>query len=320
MYLIKGNENYFILQEIEKIKNSLLKEYGEELEIYNFSLNINIDEAINLITNVEIFSNKKLIIFKDLDFLNAKIKKDKKEIDEFLYLLAQVPNDVEIIFSYYIEKYDRNFLASPIFKFLENNAINIEVSKISDRNLLNFVNKLIVDKGGQIEQYALVELLSFLPNDICLIENEINKLLSESKNITLDMIENNNMIISSNIDFAFSDAIIKFNNTANVLRKFDEQINYGVSPIQIINQISNVLNDAQQLYFEIQNNNTLDEISKSWNVHIFRIKLISGFLNKLGYERIKELIIKLALLDSDIKKGLIDDYVGIKTFILDLVK
>jgi len=195
----KGFNYYFIDSKIEEIKSELAKK-NKSLKVISFFEHANFEDIIVAISNIDIFSTNKLIIFKNMDFLNEKTKINKNIIDMFLLELNNIDENTEIIFSQFIEKNDPNFAPSPIFKYIEKKAINFNVKKIDDREVFQFVSKLISSKGGKIDSYVLHEFLSFLPNDLSLINNEIDKLLIENKNITSSMIIDNNLSLSSNIE------------------------------------------------------------------------------------------------------------------------
>ena len=81
MYLIKGNENYFIDSKIEEIKLELAKK-NKSLKVISFFEHANFEDIIVAISNIDIFSTNKLIIFKNMDFLNEKTKINKNTKEE----------------------------------------------------------------------------------------------------------------------------------------------------------------------------------------------------------------------------------------------
>ncbi|ACF07205.1 DNA-directed DNA polymerase [Metamycoplasma arthritidis] len=320
MYFIRGNENYFIDEEVAKISNALQSQYGENFKVYLFSQQFNFEEVVDLISNTDIFSTNKLLIFKDLLWFNEKnAKVDKNLVDEFLYLISTAVSDSTIVFTNFQEKYAKTFKPSELYKFIEKNAKLIEVEKLSDRQIYAFVQKLIKSRGGTIDDFTLVELVSSLPNNLNLIENEITRLMLEKKEITPGMIANSNLSISSNISYAFSDAFIKFNSFSEIIKKLQEQLNYGIHPSQILAQIAQILSDCQRIYFLKKQAQSLDNIAKSLNLHIYRIKLLNSLLIKLEYSQVKRSLNELSKLDEDIKNDRIDGGLGLKIFLLNLI-
>lgn len=321
MYLIKGDENFFINQNLEDIKEKIINKQAnkKQLKVINFYLNANFEEIIDALSNIDMFYSKKLIIFQNIDFLNSKAKVSESACNEILYLLKHLDEDIEIIFTQYIEKYDKNFSPSKIYKFVEDNAKIIEANKINDHELFPYINKLVHDKGGTIEASACIGLISAFPNDLALINNEIDKLFLLSKNITTAMVSENNLTISDNLDWSFSNSLIKYNNIIEILQKFKEQLNFGVNGSQIINQISTILYDSHYFILLRKKYSSDGDIAKVLGIHEYRVKLIKDFVLKKGVEKIENLILTLSQIDIDIKNGLIDETLAIKTFILDLI-
>jgi DNA polymerase III, delta subunit len=113
--------------------------------------------------------------------------------------------------------------------------------------------------------------------------------------------------------------LIKYGNIADIFRKFYEQLNFGSTGINILEQITRILYDTQYIYFLKLELDSLEDVAQKSGINIYRVKLLDSFVIKVGYETIKKLIKSLAQLDVDIKKGLIDENLGIKTFMLTLL-
>lgn len=318
MYLIKGDENYFIEQKTREIVQNFALQNNHEIRVINYSIDIDIEKFVSEIFDVDIFSPKKIIVLQNIDFLNAKSKIKPTLLDEIIHILETKNDDIEIVFTQYIAKYDKTFTPSKVFNFLLNNAVVIDCKKLSDWALTQFVAKMIEQKGGKTDVWTVTTLLLSLPNDLQIINNEIDRLMLLNKNITIQMIQNNTLNIGSNIDFAFSNAFIDYSSISEIIAKLQEQLNYGISASQIISQMTNILYDAQWLYF-LKNKYSSDaEINKILNMNEYKLKLTRSFLEKIGYSKIKKLTTKLAKLDKDIKLGYVDEIIGIETFMLNL--
>ncbi|MBN0970785.1 DNA polymerase III subunit delta [Mycoplasma phocoeninasale] len=319
MYLIKGNENYFIKLEIKKIIDKLKKEHNN-LEIHTFFQSINLQELSDVLFNSDIFSTPKVIIVENPDFFNSKIKINHDKVSDFLFFLKNEIDTNTIIFTQEIQKYDRNFSPSSVFKEIEKQAKIVEVNKIADRDLAKYIKKLVKEKGGEIDEYALSQFLTAVPNDLTLIESEIDKLLLQDSHITEAMIISGNVVSSSNTDFAFSDAILKQLSAQIILFHYNEQLNYGVSAAQIISQIANIFVTAKNIAILKSNRFSQEEISNELNIHIYRVKLFQEFLNKITTGKLNFLIQELAKLELEIKKGNIEEELGLKWFMLNLIR
>ncbi|RMA77526.1 DNA polymerase III delta subunit [Metamycoplasma subdolum] len=320
MYLLKGDENYFLDENLKKIVQEIKENLNEEVEIYHFSFKVNIEELIGAIENSDIFSSPRIVILRNCDFMNEKSKVNQKVSEDIIKLLSYVSDDTHIIFTQYVEKFDKNFVPSEIFDFVLKNAEVIECNKMNEKMLFNFVLNYVKKQCGEIDEMALATLISNLPNDLSIIISEANKLLSENKYITLTMVENSSFSLSSKIDFAFLDALIKFESFSEILKKFNEQVNFGQSSAIIISQIAKTLSDAQTIYFYKKDKTKIEDICQRMQIHQYRLKLLNNFLIRVTYEKIKIWIQELSKLDQEIKLGIVDENIGLETFIVNLFK
>ena len=65
MYLIKGDENFFINQNLEDIKEKIINKQAnkKQLKVINFYLNANFEEIIDALSNIDMFYSKKINYF-----------------------------------------------------------------------------------------------------------------------------------------------------------------------------------------------------------------------------------------------------------------
>ncbi|MDD7898143.1 hypothetical protein PUW92_01870 [Metamycoplasma hyosynoviae] len=346
MYLVKGNEEYLIDKRVNKIKSDLISKHPN-MEVLYFSYSMYVEEIVDVLVNVDIFASTKLIIFKNIDFLNAKshlyskekasetktgknkvkyekynekFNKSKKELfEDIIEMIEEKSPDTHIIFSQLLKKYDKEFEPSTVYKYLEANAKVFEENKVSNYLLGDYIDQIIKEKGGTIERLAKIQMLAYLPNDLKVIENEIDKLLLIDKNIKLSMLDSADLSLND-VDFAFQDAFLSMNNYKRIIKAFYEQLNSGLTISQIIAKIGNILYDIQKLFIYKTQYDSLDKIAEITKIHKYRLSLCNQFINKVSYLKVKEWIYKLAELDIKIKSGRIDEMVGIKTFILELIK
>ncbi|WP_373438079.1 DNA polymerase III subunit delta [Metamycoplasma equirhinis] len=322
MYLIIGEDEYFIKTEIDNlIKEVKQKNKTSEIEIHRFFGQVNLEEVSDALYNIDIFCMPKIVIFENLELFNSKIKSNSKSSqNDFFDLVFSADSAVNIVLSQVTKKYDKNFLPSPLFKRIENVAKLIQTQSISEKKLYSFVKNFITTRGGEIDEFALLHFLAIMPNDLTFITNEICKLLLQNKHITLQMIEDNNFAMSNNIEFAFSDAILKNVPTETIIYKLNEQLNFGVSANQLLSQIASLLSYAKEIYLLRVANFSTEQIAANLNIHSFRVKLFIDFFNKVGNKKITALIDELAKIDLDIKNGFLDENLALQSFVLKLIK
>ncbi|TPR54069.1 DNA polymerase III subunit delta [Metamycoplasma neophronis] len=320
MILIKGNENYFIEKEVKNIIQQIKSKNNNEIEIINFFEVMQLEELSDAVYNTDIFAIPKLVIITNPIYFNSKSKFKKEEAEKFVELLLEGSQYNEIVLIQEIQKYDKNFTPSSYFKKIEKASEIIEVAKINDKDLYKFTNSLIQGKGGTIDDFALIQFVSNLPNDLTLIENEVNKLLLQDNHITLKMIDDNNFSMSNNIEYAFNDALLKLNSPKTIIAKMNEQLSFGQSPQQIIVQVASVISLAKEIQVLLEAKMTPENISSAINMHIYRVKLFTDFIRKIGLDKLNFLIEKMALIDKEIKSGSLDEHTALKLAVLEIIK
>ncbi|WP_427902870.1 DNA polymerase III subunit delta [Metamycoplasma alkalescens] len=323
MYLIKGDENYFIDEKINEIIKNETNNNQEEIEFIKFYDFFMLEELADAINNQGLFFNKKIIIFKNPFLFNIKNKNvNEKLINDFIELIKSFSQDQNtiLIFSQEIYKYDKNFFASKAFNYIDKNSQVIQVKKIEEKNLFSFVFSMVKNLGGNISDQALIFLLEIMPNNLDLIKQEIKKLLLIEKNITKQMIEDNIFSMSNNIEFALSEAILKWQSQSQIIKKINEQIQYGFDANQIISQIASILLNTKVIAILRKKNLGNDVIAKIINIHPYRVKLHLDFFSKIDSNKLNKIIEEIATIDLNLKKGYLNDELAMNLIILKLLR
>ncbi|ENY68663.1 Hypothetical protein MAU_4580 [Metamycoplasma auris 15026] len=323
MYLIKGNEEYFIEQKINEIITKESNGISQEIDLIKFYDFFSFEELSDAISNDSLFSTKKLVVIRNPFIFNSKNKyTNENSISQFIDLIKKAIDfsNITLIFSQEIIKYDKDFLASKAFLFIEKNAEVFDVKKIEEKNLFSYVYKMVLKLNGNITDAALMLFLASVPNNLNLIEQEIKKLLLIDKNITEKMIEENIFAMSNNIDFALSEAILKWEDNKVIIKKINEQLQYGIQPNQIIGQIANILMHTKSIEILTRMNLNNEDIAKALNIHPYRIKLHYLFLNKIGNKKLNQLINDLETIDFNFKQNDLDEKSVIDLITIALIK
>ncbi|WP_330463581.1 DNA polymerase III subunit delta [Metamycoplasma gateae] len=322
MYLIKGDEEYFINKKINEIINQTDQDELSEIEIIKFYDYFTLDELSDALGNTGLFFTKKIIVLKNPFVFNNKNKYSKNSINNFIELIKTSSEDENItyIFSQEINKYDKTFQPSSAFTFISKISNIIEVNKVSERNIFSVAYNIIKENGGTIKDADLLDFLANMPNNLSLIEAEIKKLLLIDKNITKKMIDDNNFFASNNIEFALPESILKWEKPQIIIKKINEQIEYGINESQIISQISSILYNAKSIHVLRKKNKQNEEIAKILNIHPYRVKLHIDFLYKIGTKKLDELILSMQKIDFNFRKGKINSSVFIGLVKLNLLK
>lgn len=304
MEFIYGQEGFLINQEV----NKLIKQYDIEPIIY--SNGEPLDNILLDASTASMFSDKKLIVIKNHPAF-------EKEMDTS-YFTEGIENndDVKLIFSYEAEKLDKKI---SLIKFLLAKAKCTEFKSLDTKNVIPAIKRIVEEKGGSIDNNALIQLANKLPEDLRIIMNEVEKLLLESSHITMSMVNTSIGEYLKDDFFALSNALTA-RDPIGIMNAYKKKKAASEDATYIISQISSTLSLALTVSSYREQGLSNSDISDKLNIHIFRIKKASELISSSSGNNINELVKSLAQLDADIKMGKIDPEHGIEVYLLKLIK
>lgn len=309
IYLLYGIEKLLIENEVKKIIDSynVNKDNIIKYNLENTSINLIIDDA----ETYSMFDDQKIIIIE-----NSYIFTGKKGIEQNIELLENYLNNYNpntiLIFTIINEKLD------------ERKKIVKQINKVGQvKNLVSNDIRLFIKNS--FEEYKISNtdinlLIERVGNNLSILNNEIEKIKiykDNDKQInTNDIIELTTKSVDTDI-FKFIDNIIN-KNKSDVLETYDELIKLGEEPIKIIVMLANQFRLMYQVKGLTKKGYSEKDIAKLLDIHPYRVKLSLGKSKSFSDDKLLDILKQLANLDSDIKKGKIDKYLGLELFILNL--
>ncbi|EIE40459.1 DNA-directed DNA polymerase [Mycoplasmopsis canis UF31] len=292
MKFIYGPEKFFINKNINKIKN----EFPDE-SIVIFESNSDLNEIIESISTKSLFDQKKLIILNNIEILNASklTKKEESIIKKLIYVLSN-EKDNEIVFVNETNKLSSNLLID----FLINNSVNIECKKMEKKDLINQLTILVQEKNVKFSYTNINVFLEKMPNDLQIIMNEFNNLVSNYNEITFEIIEDIISKYAKNEVFSFL-ASIETYDLKHIYSKYLERVSEGDDPLILIGQLGSIFNDCIAYYYMSKLGMNNVEISKKLKQPDWKVKKISGILRNLSFSKIKKITKELAKIDIQTK-------------------
>lgn len=307
IYLIYGDEEYLINNEINKLKE---KYSTYDIVTYDM-LEQNISDAIEDASMISLFSTAKLIICYNCYFLTAS----KCDIDHDIEsLMKYIKNDSDsiIILTVNDEVDNRKKIVKELNKF---NVIKCD--KLKDYELKKFVIEQCKFNSFKIEEDAIKLFLEKLTNNLYIITNELNKLFiyKNDKIITkLDIDNITSRVINTNI-FDLINSIVE-KDIDKSLRLYDDLVIINEEEIKLIVTLANQFRLIYQVKTMFKSGYSELDMSKKLDVHPYRIKLANNV--NVSVNECLIYIKQLSILDEEIKSGIIDKKSGFIKFILDL--
>lgn len=314
-YLIYGNDNFLIKNNIKKIINS--KESVSPSVIYYNMEETSIEQVIEELNTFDLFENIKIVICEKSIFLSSEGKKDQYNTDVLIEYLEKAVNDNILILTLEGELDERKKIVKDVKKLCN----VVKHDKLKDYEIIDVVAKKFQMAGYKINKDVISLLISRTGNDLGIINNEIQKLfmykLDEKIITNEDVLELVPKRIEDNI-FDLVDAVVE-RKKDKIFELYAGLTNYyGEEQTKILIMIANQF--RLMLQCKILNSEGLSEsdIAKELKIHPYRVKLAIQKSKNIEIETLTKYLNDLAILDLNIKSGKTNKDMGLELFFLNM--
>ena len=171
VYLLKGEESYYLEALSEEFENSILDEVEKDFNLSIFyGKDAQIDDIITSAKQYPMMSSHRVVILKEAQTMD---KREMAKIER--YLLSPVSTTVLVIVSN-----DKDFPKTLATKFDKAGAV-FDSKKLKEEMLVSWIDSYVKQQGFTIESQASVMVADYLGNNLMKISNEISKLLINLK-------------------------------------------------------------------------------------------------------------------------------------------
>lgn len=182
VYLLHGEEGYFIDKIAQNIENNVLSDSEKSFnQTILYGKETDVSSLINLCKRFPMMANQQVVIVKEAQSLQNL---------EGLESYFEKPMESTILVLCYKNKsLDKR---KKLYKLISKNGMVLLSKKLYDNQIPNWVMNYVSAQNYEIEPKAAVVVSEFLGNELSKIANEIDKLilnLKESKKITIEAIE-----------------------------------------------------------------------------------------------------------------------------------
>lgn len=290
LYLFYGEEEYLIKLYISQIKGKVID--NPSLEDLNFAM---FDEFTqkgftDAINTLPAFAEKKLIVYNQTGIF----KEPGASKDFLISELSDLPDYVTVIFrEKSIDKKQKKLLAA-----VEKGGASVEFSYMTDAQLKSWVNIMINRLGKKMTVSNIEFLLRCTGSSMEVIENEVKKLCSYSKNEIISHEEIDEIVTKSteNRIFELSDAIIK-KNSDKVFKILRELETLREEPIAICALIGSAMCSIYKVKSAAPQNRTPQKLG----MKPYPIKLHAN--TKISRDRLSKIIKLFCECDRELKSS-----------------
>ncbi len=307
-YVLYGLDKLLIQEELKKIIQKLKID-----DVVQYDMNIsNLEDVIEDASTISMFSNKKIIILENCNFLCANKTIDQLELLE-QYLEHYNSNNYCILITY-TEKLDTR---KKIYKLLNKESKILEFKQNDEVYLIKYIQEYLSKEGYKIESISY--FLKKVGYQLANIQNELDKLIMykiDTKEIQNEDIDKITIASSEEEIFVLTDAIIA-KDVSKSLTLLEEFLNKSYDEIQIIILLASQFRFLFQVKRLLNKGKREDEIAKILEVNPYRVKFTVKKLYAYGEQELLDYIQKIAKMDHDIKLGIMDKRLALELFIIE---
>jgi DNA polymerase-3 subunit delta len=193
LYLLHGDEPYFIDQVSDFVEDELLSEaergfnqtvlYGKDTDVMT---------VLNAAKRYPMMAEYQVVLVKEAqDMKWGRDDDDKKTINPLLSYLENPLTSTILVFCYKYGKFDKR---KKTYKAIEKHGVVFESATLYDNKIPSWIESLVAAKGYKIDQQATAMMAEYLGNDLSKIANELEKLMlnvSAGQTITMQHVQDN---------------------------------------------------------------------------------------------------------------------------------
>jgi DNA polymerase-3 subunit delta len=249
-------------------------------------------------STTSMFSEKKLIILENI-FL-APIETQDEILDFLKNKNLQKDNETTIVF--WSEEIEGK---NELFEFLKKSAQCRKFDPLKGAQLKSWIKNHVSENNGNIDNQATDKLIEYAGDDLWRMFNEINKLLSHGKEISIADIE---LLIKPEIDlnvFEIIDAI-GLKNKNRALKLMSGYFEKGEDEIRLLGM------------FVYQFRNLIKVKSaplENLGLHPFVLRKTREQAKNFSFEELKKIYYQLLTIDFDIKLGKVNSTAALELFV-----
>jgi len=317
IYLIHGQDNF----RSEEYLNSLINFYQKDNPFYfsfdffdKFLFPLEISEIKEILSSRNLFSDTKLIIFKNL--LNNTPINFQKEI-----LKSVFENKIDKAKSTMLIIYENNKVKEgTLLKWLKDKVKSTkEYPLLKKRELNQWVDEEAKKLGVKLNKEAQDILMNSFESDTGLIYYALKKLSLIQKRVI------DRKILEENVWLPFNTNIFSFLDTL-AERKIASAFNFLMKEIKQDNSQFHLLYLLKMIIFEFRNLLVIKEvkaksfleIQKKTKIHPYTLSKIYPLAKGFSLDELKKIYQKLFLCDERIKRGLMESELALQMLLLDI--
>ena len=296
LIILHGENSFFSKRKLNEIIAQYRTKHKTGLSFFVFDIGFDFFDFKSALETVSMFSEKKLIVLKDvladaaniLDYLKTKNIKDDADTVIVFYesTLLEIKKDDQIKW------------------LLEKPAMVQESKNLDSAKLRLWIESEVARQGGEMNDDATSALILFCGDDMWRLSNEISKLVSFASRVTK---ENVVLLVRQNIESDVFGAVacLVSKNAKEAIEQFWRVAQQGEDPIKTFGlivfqfrtllKVRSVLDKSGQI--------TPDQMAKDLRLHPFVLRKTLPLAKKYTAGQLRQIYGYLLEMDVALKRG-----------------
>lgn len=318
IYLVLGNERYFLEQIRETLINNALDEESIDMNFANFDMTEqSISDALFEASSFPFFGERKLVFIQEPFFLTGKKPKGVPEhpLEE---LEAYLENPADFSILVFFAPYEKLDKRKKITKLIEKNARIIDVSSPHPNEASRYIKEIVSEKGYRFPDDAFQSFLELTNGQLTSMMHELDKLFLfhvESKVITKESVQQ--LVPKTLEQNVFELNTLVLNNKVEAsIETYQDLLVQKEEPIKIVALLISQFRILLQVKILQKQGYQQNDIAKVLKVHPYRVKLALQSVRRYPQDILSEALDYLIEADYKMKTGQINQELQVELFIM----
>ncbi|MGI2326530.1 DNA polymerase III subunit delta [Planococcus sp. YIM B11945] len=302
VYLVVGNESYFIEKTVDLLKHKLT---DGELELSIFDLEeVPVDRVIEEADTIPFFSDRKLIVVKNASFLKAA-ERGKEKIDHDLKLLeAWLENPPSSCVTVFIAPYEKLDERKKVTKLMKQHTVLVEAKSLQANDLEVWLQHEAKSFGKQIKKGAADKLVEMAGTNLTLLSSELEKMSlylgSGEEEITAELVEKMTARTLEQDAFKMLQSYLD-GDVSGALSVYYDLLRQKEEPVALTALLASQIRFMIHVFYLQKKGYHAQQISKQLKAHPYRVKLLVEKRQQIPENRLLEVLGDLADIDLQLK-------------------
>ena len=310
-YVIYGEERATIEKKIAQIAARLHVDKAQ-ISVYDASatlLKVILEDAMSL----PLFETHKVVVMKNASFLSSK-DTTGYDLDPLLAYAADPLESSTLIMVCESEKLDQRKKA---VKQLMRTCEVIRCGRIDEREKAGIISEMVRKRGIKISAEALQLFTARMPNDLAVIENEVEKLSLYGDEIHAEEAEALSVRTLDDRVFDLCGALCA-HDLKKAFRLWKDLDAGQLDPIYLSATLAAQFRFLYQVSVLMGRGLSKGAIAEQLHAHPYRVQMTMAQCRALSSDQLLGILKRLADLDQRIKSGRVDKKLGFELFLLSM--